>query len=388
MKFKSLLIIGLIFAMAFAVGLGAGAEEPRRGGTLTHLATSSPDNLDPQGTVMAISWWVFARMVDTLTARDHNLEIVPHLAESWEMSEDGLTWTFHLRRGVRFHDGTPFNAEAAAFSFNRFVAEALVGILPQLKETVAVDEYTIEMRLTVPAPRFLDDLASAYAGIISPAAVKKYGEDFGIKNMVGTGPFKFYEFIPGDRVTMVRNEEYTWGPAFVKNPGPAHIERIVLKVIPEAMTRVMEFEDRAARGDAVTAMIPPADVLRLKADPDIQTLTTLVSGADILFINTTIWPFDDLRVREALIHAIDTRPVVEYVLEGLAVPAYTFISPTQIDYALAVGPIPPRSGARSILKEHWRCSLRLAGYQVLMGFWFTRRPAGERSLGYWPIQDM
>ncbi|MCI2425395.1 ABC transporter substrate-binding protein, partial [Candidatus Acetothermia bacterium] len=192
----------------------------------------------------------------------------------------------------------------------------------------------------------------------------------------------------GDRVTMVRNEEYTWGPAFVKNPGPAHIERIVLKVIPEAMTRVMEFEDRAARGDAVTAMIPPADVLRLKADPDIQTLTTLVSGADILFINTTIWPFDDLRVREALIHAIDTRPVVEYVLEGLAVPAYTFISPTQIDYALAVGPIPPRSGARSILKEHWRCSLRLAGYQVLMGFWFTRRPAGERSLGYWPIQDM
>ena len=383
MKFKSLLIIGLIFAMAFAVGLGAGAEEPRRGGTLTHLATSSPDNLDPQGTVMAISWWVFARMVDTLTARDHNLEIVPHLAESWEMSEDGLTWTFHLRRGVRFHDGTPFNAEAAAFSFNRFVAEALVGILPQLKETVAVDEYTIEMRLTVPAPRFLDDLASAYAGIISPAAVKKYGEDFGIKNMVGTGPFKFYEFIPGDRVTIVRNEEYTWGPAFVKNPGPAHIERIVLKVIPEAMTRVMEFEDRAARGDAVTAMIPPADVLRLKADPDIQTLTTLVSGADILFINTTIWPFDDLRVREALIHAIDTRPVVEYVLEGLAVPAYTFISPTQIDYALAVGPIPPRSGARSILKEHWRCSLRLAGYQVLMGFWFTRRPAGERNLGCW-----
>ena len=343
MKFKSLLIIGLIFAMAFAVGLGAGAEEPRRGGTLTHLVSASPDNIDPHGTVMGVSAWVFSRMLDTLVARDHNLKIVPHLAESWEMSPDGLTWTFQLRRGVQFHDGTPFNAEAAAFSFNRFVEVALIGgvVLVQLKETVAVDEYTIEMRLTVPAPWFLDDLTSAYTGIISPAAVKKYGEDFGIKNMVGTGPFKFYEFIPGDRVTIVRNEEYTWGPAFVKNPGPAHIERIVLKVIPEAMTRVMEFEDRVARGDAVTAVIPPGEVLRLKADPDVQTLTRPTTGADFLSINTTIWPFDDVRLREALIHAIDTEAIVEYVLEGLAIPAYTYISPAQIGYKYAAGPIPP-----------------------------------------------
>jgi peptide/nickel transport system substrate-binding protein len=339
---KNVLVASVVLLALNLVAVGYPApSEPQPGGTLTHLAPASPDNLDPQGTVMAISFWVFARMLDTLTARDHNLEIAPHLAESWEMSEDGLTWTFQLRRGVRFHDGTPFNAEAAAFSFNRFVAEALVGILPQLKETVAVAEYTIEMRLTEPAPRFLDDLTSAYAGIISPAAVEKYGEDFGIVNMVGTGPFKFYEFIPGDRVTIVRNEEYTWGPPFVKNPGPAHLERIVLEIIPEDMTRVMEFESRAARGDAVTAVIPPIEAPRLKADPAIQHITMLAAGADILFINTTLWPFDDVRVRRALIYAIDTRPIVEHVLEGLAEPAYTFISPTQIDYELAVGPLPP-----------------------------------------------
>ncbi|MBS3933389.1 MAG: hypothetical protein KGZ35_03450 [Truepera sp.] len=290
---------------------------------------------------MAISFWVFSLLVDTLVAYDQNLEIVPHLAESWEMSEDGLTWTFHLRRGVRFHDGTPFNAEAAAFSFNRFVAEAPVGILAQLKETVAVAEYTIEMRLTEPAPMFLNDLTSACAGIISPAAVAKYGEDFGIVNMVGTGPFKFHEFIPGERVVVVRNDEYTWGPAFVANPGPAHLERIELLVVPEPMTRVMEFEDRVRRGDAVTAAIPPGDILRLRADPAIQTLERLAPGASVLWINTTLWPFDDLRLREALNHAINARDIVEFVLEGMAEPAYTFISSAQIGYEWAVGPIPP-----------------------------------------------
>ncbi len=290
---------------------------------------------------MAISFWIFSLIVDTLVARDHNLEIVPHLAESWEMSEDGLTWTFHLRRGVRFHDGTPFNAEAAAFSFNRFVEVAPVGILAALKETVAVDEYTIEMRLTETAPRLIDDLTSAYAGIVSPAAVEKYGKDFGIVNMVGSGPFKFDKFIPGDRVELVRNEEYRWGPAFVKNRGPAWLERIVLMVIPEDMTRVMEFEDRVRKGEAVTAAIPTGDILRLKADPDVQTIEMLAMGAEILFIQTTLWPFDDIRMREALCHAINAKDIVEFVMDGLAVPAYTFISSAQIGYADAAGPIPP-----------------------------------------------
>jgi len=338
MNKRILVILSLLLLSISIVTIGTAGPIP--GGTLTFLASASPDNLDPQATVMAVSWWVFSLIVDTLTARDHNMEIVPHLAESWKMSEDGLTWIFHLRRGVRFHDGTPFNAEAAAFSFNRFVEVAPIGVLAALKETVVIDEYTIEMRLTGPAPMLLDDLASAYAGIISRAAVEKYGEDHGIVNMVGTGPFKFDKFIPGDRVELVRNEKYTWGPGFVANPGPAWLARIVLKVIPEGMTRVMEFEHRVARGDAVTAAIPVGDILRLKVDPAIQTLTNPATGADILFINTTIWPFDNVRMREALIHAIDTQSIVEFVLEGLAVPAYTFISPPQIGYAWAAGPIP------------------------------------------------
>ncbi len=281
-------------------------------------------------------------MLDTLTELGHNLEPVPHLAESWEMSEDGLTWTFHLRRGVRFHDGTPFNAEAVAFTLNRLVATGIGGRLPQLKETVVVDEYTVELRLTEPAPMFPFDLASDYIGMLSPAAVEKYGEDFGILNMVGTGPFKFHEFIPGDRVVLVRNEEYTWGPAFVENRGPAFLDRIVLKVIPEDMTRVMEFEDRVGRGEAVfMTAIPTGDVLRLKADPAIQTITRPSPGAEMIWINITIWPFDDIRVREALIHAIDTEAIIEFVMDGLAIPAITHLAPSQIGYEHAIGPIKP-----------------------------------------------
>jgi peptide/nickel transport system substrate-binding protein len=159
--------------------------------------------------------------------------------------------------------------------------------------------------------------------------------------MVGTGPFKFYEFIPGDRVELVRNEEYTWGPDFVENPGPAYLERIELLVIPEDMTRVMEFEARVGRGEAVTAAIPTGDVPRLKADPAIQTLSRPATGADILFINTTLWPFDDVRVREAICHAINTKDIIEFVLDGLAAPAYTFISSAQTGYEWAAGPLPP-----------------------------------------------
>jgi peptide/nickel transport system substrate-binding protein len=128
----------------------------------------------------------------------------------------------------------------------------------------------------------------------------------------------------------------------VENPGPAYLERIELLVIPEAMTRVMEFEDRVRKGEAVyTTAIPTGDVLRLKADPAIQAITTPTTGAEMIWINTTIWPFDDIRVREALIHSIDAKTIIEYVRDGLAIPAITHLSPAQIGYEHAIGPIKP-----------------------------------------------
>ena len=328
MKFRTVLIVTLVLIVAFAVGVGA--EGPRQGGELTILQSASADNVDPQRTTLSASWWVFSMIVDNLTALGHNLEPEPHLAESWKMSEDGLTWTFHLRRGVRFHDGTPLNAEAVAFSLNRFVTTApLKWMLAPVEEAIAVDEYTVELRLKEPFPLLLYMLSVDYTGIISPAALEKYGDDFGIKGMVGTGPFKLQEFVPGDKVVLVRNEEYTWGPPHVENKGPAHLERIIFRVIPEGMTRIMELE----RGrNMLTPAIPLVDWVRLKADPNIQVIEVPGRGADYIAFNVTKWPFDDVRIRQAFIHAIDVEPIIAVVLEGLAVRAYGITAPGQIGY--------------------------------------------------------
>jgi peptide/nickel transport system substrate-binding protein len=339
MKFRSVLTVVLILGIAFAIGSSIEAEEPKRGGELVVLQSISPDNVSPQHTVLAASWWVFSKMVDTLVAFDHNLEPVPYLAESWEVSEDGLTWTFHLRKDVKFHDGTPFNAEVAAWSLNRFIAEAgAAWTLRPVKEVVAVDEYTIEIRTEKVFPALLMRLASHYTGFISPAALEKYGDKFGIEGMVGTGPFKFHEFIPGDRVVLVRNDEYTWGPAFAENQGPPHLEKLIFKVIPEDVTRILELE--VGKG-TLTWEVPTVEVKRLMDLPHIQVITAPEWAVDFIMFNTADPLFKDVRVRRAIAHAIDVDPIIEFVFEGFADRAYGPVGPAMTEYYEGVKELAP-----------------------------------------------
>jgi peptide/nickel transport system substrate-binding protein len=337
MKFKSLLTVMIVVTVAFAMGFGAvGAT---RGGELVILQSISPDNVSPQHTVLAASWWVFSKMVSTLVAFDHNLEPVPYLAKSWEVAEDGLTWTFHLREDVKFHDGTPFNAETTAWSLNRFIAEAgAAWLLRPVEEVVAVGEYTIEMKTKEIFPALLMRLSSHYTGFISPTAFEKYEEGLGITHMVGSGPFKFYEFIPGERVVLVRNDEYVWGPAFAKNRGPAHLERMVFKVIPEDMTRILELE--VGKG-TMTWEVPPGEVKRLIAAPHIQVITAPEWAVDFIMFNMADPLFEDVRVRRAIAHAINVDPIIEYVLEGLADRAYGPVGPAMTEYYEGVKELAP-----------------------------------------------
>jgi peptide/nickel transport system substrate-binding protein len=337
---KRVLVITITLAMLLSISIVTiGAAGPIRGGELVVLQSISPDNISPQHTVLAASWWVFSKMVSTLVAFDHNLEPVPYLAESWKVSEDGLTWTFHLRRDVKFHDGTPFNAEAAAWSLNRFIAEARAAWqLRPVKEVVAVDEYTIEIRTKDIFPALLMRLASHYTGFISPAALEKYGAGFGIKGMVGTGPFKFQEFIPGDRVVLVRNDEYVWGPAFAENRGPAHLGGLVFKVIPEDMTRILELE---VGKRMMTWEVPTVDVARLIAAPHIQVITAPEWAVDFIMFNLADPLFEDVRVRRAIAHAIDIDPIIEFVLEGFADRAYGPVGPAMTEYYEGVKELAP-----------------------------------------------
>jgi len=323
---KRILVIITTLALLLSISIVTiGTAGPIPGGELVLLWATEPDILDPHRTTLTVSNWVHSRIGDRLVTVDHNLNIVPSLAKSWDVSEDGLIWTFHLRRGVRFHDGQPLNADAVVFTIPRFIRMSPVGWrLAPVQEVKAIDDYTVEFRLARTYPIFLHKLAMIYSSILSPAAVEKYGADYGRVAAIGTGPFKFYEWITGERLVLVRNEEYTWGPAHVANKGPAHLERITLRFIPEAIARILELEIGVG---TMTFDVPTIDVSRLVKDPDIQVLKAPGFGLAYMALNVEDRFLADVRVRRAINHAIDKEMIVEAVLEGLAFVAHGTLSP-------------------------------------------------------------
>jgi peptide/nickel transport system substrate-binding protein len=206
----------------------------------------------------------------------------PMLATHWEVADDGLTWTFYLREGVKFHDGTPFTAEAVKFSLERIL-------------------------------EFPAHLAHGLGYIISPASVDEEGN---VVEPVGTGPFKFHEHLPGEKVVVVRNEEH-WR-------GTPKLEKITFVVIPDHHTRIMALE--AGEVDVIQ-FVPEGEVARLEAHPEITVLTTPSVRTHFLVFNTETEPFDDILVRQAVDYAINQEALVEHILDGIGVPARGPISP-------------------------------------------------------------
>ena len=244
------------------------------------------------------------RILEPLIFRDVELGHIPGLATSWEVSADGLTWTIQLREGVKFHDGTLFNAEAVKHNLER-VAERWPGRFGAIKSIEAVGEYTVKVIHEEPFVPFHYSLAWPGAAMISPAAIDEEGK---VSEPIGTGPFKRVEWVTGEKLVMERNEDY-WG----EKP---KLERVTLKVIPDRTTRIMALE--AGEIDMIidTGGVSPEHVPVLLMHPEIEVLT--VSGAvpHYMTLNTRSVFFDDVRVRRAIMHAIDPASIISYALEG------------------------------------------------------------------------
>jgi peptide/nickel transport system substrate-binding protein len=313
------------------------------------------------GSVFALTLQMFEPLV---TIDPETLEFAPSLAESWEMSEDGLTWTFKLREGVKFHDGTPLNAEAVAFSFNRIIdpetkspaAAPLLG--GNLESTEAVDEYTVQFNLKNPFAGFLDALSANYGGLVpvSPAAVEKWGEDFG-HHPVGTGPFIFEEWDPGDHITLVKNPDYNWGPeALYDHSGPADLDEIVVRFVGEATMRTAMLE----KGEADVIAAPSSiDVKRFREDPNLQILGGLRPGtSSVLWFNVEKSPTDDIQVRKACLHVIDWDEVNDLVYHGTSDVGNSLLLPTTFGYDPAFDfdkwyPLDPEKGKQILEEAGW-----------------------------------
>src|SRR3989304_7248091 len=195
---------GVPLALAVGVGLASVAwaqGQPQVGGTLVYAAGAEPDSLDPANTDSNPGEAVGRMMNNFLVKFDAKLNLVPDLASSWTQSKDGLTWTFKLRKGVKFHDGTPFNAQVVKYNFDRFLGpeKPLKSSLhtPIIESVRVVDDYTVKFTLKVPFAFFLNNLAHSATAMVSPEAHTKWGKDLTL-HPVGTGPFKFVEGVRGD----------------------------------------------------------------------------------------------------------------------------------------------------------------------------------------------
>ncbi|MCI2425181.1 glutathione ABC transporter substrate-binding protein [Candidatus Acetothermia bacterium] len=345
-KTKKLVFISIIVvSLVLSVGLlGAGAG-PRYGGRLIIALGVEPPTLDVIRMACSPAATVSQHITQPLVYLDVDGTIDPSLAKSWEVSPDGLVWIIQLRDDVKFHDGTPFNAEAVKFNLDRFLDPASRApfrfLIARITEVEVAGEFTVKIHLDAPFAPMLAHLSHSFIGMLSPTAVKALGEGVQIVTYpVGTGPFKIYEWVRGERITLVANEDY-WG-------GRPYLDEIVWKIVPEDAARVMMLE----AGDVHHIYrVPPMDVPRLEADPAITIVRETSVRVIYVGFNNLMPPFTDVRVRRAINYAINREAIVEYVLGGAGRVATAPIVPAVFGYH-TVGPWPYNpERARELLAE-------------------------------------
>jgi peptide/nickel transport system substrate-binding protein len=281
---------------------------PRRGGSIVMATTADVDNLDPALTGGTIASQLKRMIYSSLVRQLPDKTLKPDLASSWQVSPDGQTWTFNLVKGVKFHDGTPFNAQAVKYHFDRLYSaerpQTFRNFEPYLDRVEVVDDNTVRMITKFPDAFFLERVAGArYA---SPDAHQKYGKDLA-KNPVGTGPFKFKEWIPDVRVVLLRNDDYFGEKAY--------LDQITIRAVPEAGARTIGLES----GDIQLAdAIASEHIERLKRNPNVNVSIRPTFNQLTVGMQVTKKPFDELKVRQALNYAVDTQTIGKTIYDGLA----------------------------------------------------------------------
>lgn len=254
---------------------------------------------------------------DTLVQyRENTTDLEPALAETWTRSADALTWTFYLRDGIHFHDGTPFNADAVVFSLSRPLVLFRDFHDQFINQIIALDPLTVQIQLKMPYAPFISTLAGTSFSIVSPAAIQNLGE-----HPVGTGPFKFVRWEKGDKIVLNANNNYWTGK-------PA-LNCIIFRSIPDNAMRLAELQ----AGNLHIMEFPnPDEIPMIQSDPQLELLKQPSLNTGYLAMNMEKQPFDNLKVRLAINHAINKVDIVERLYHGLGIPAKNPIPPTLWSY--------------------------------------------------------
>jgi peptide/nickel transport system substrate-binding protein len=326
-------------------------------------ATSLNPVIATDGQSYIAEWPIF----DSLVELDDKLNVRPLLAESWDVSKDGLTYTFKLKKGVKWHDGKPFTARDVAFTFysvldpkvttpHRAYFDALASFPeltnkdnPRKPEELAVkpvevlDDHTVRFRLRYPSGSLLAVLTNPRAGIVPEHVLK--GQDLNTaefnRKPIGTGPFKFVEWRRGERIVLEANEQYHGG-----RPG---LNRLIYRVIPDAVVLLQELK---AGGVDFVDRPPLQDVAQLKQTPGLKVLVTENTSYTYFGFRQDLPPFDDVRVRRAFYHAVDVPTIVKEVLQGYAAIATGQFAPSSWAFDPSVKPYAyDPSRAKALLAE-------------------------------------
>jgi peptide/nickel transport system substrate-binding protein len=259
---------------------------------------------------------------DCLVQQAEDQSFHPHLATSWEVTPDGLTWIFHLKAGVTFHDGEPFDAETIRWWVPKFAGTENAYLVEAIDRVEAVDPLTVRFVMKHPDANLLYNLSSGFMGIPAPKAYDAAGADYGTKVAVGTGPYRLEKFTTGVETVLKRNDAYRWASALSKNAGPAAIETLTLREIGDPSTAFLEMR---TGGVDLVVDVPPAVVPRYQTLKNVTMTSMPGFGIFYMPINTTVEPFTDPKVRKATALSIDRKEIVDNLYAGKGKASTTFL---------------------------------------------------------------
>ncbi len=331
-----------VIGLAMTTALVSVAEAA---GTLTIGRREDGTTFDPIASAQNVDFWVFSNVFEVLVRVDNEGQnLLPGLAESWEVSEDGLTYTFHLRN-AKFSDGTPVTSEDAVYSLTR-IRDSELSLWQDsyavIKDLATPDARTLVVTLNGPSAPFLSTLAMPGASIVSKAAMEAMGEEAFAEKPVGSGAFQVEEWRRGDRVILTKNPHY-WDAANVSLDGVEWVS------IPDDNTRMLAVQS----GEIDAAIyVPFARVAELQASPDLTVIINPSTREDHLLLNHEHAPLDDVRVRQAIDFAIDKQAIVDTVTFGIGEVANSYIPRGALYHSEENGarPFDPEA-ARALLAE-------------------------------------
>jgi len=300
---------------------GAQPQEPVHGGTLVVAEMAEPPGLDPTADAAAcIDRVLQHNLFEGLVKIDNKGNILPGVAEIWEISEDGLEYTFYLRDNVKFHNERELVADDIKFTFERDVDPATGHPHPEyyanIAEIVVVDKYTIKFKMKVVTPGFLYYLTEGDSIIVPTEEVDRLKS-----HPIGTGPFKFVEWARGDHITLARFEDY------YKKELP-YLDEVIFKFIPDPSSALAALQ----AGNVDVSYVTGENVPVVEADPNLKIISGPQNLVQIMAINNSREPFDDVRVRRAICHAVNREEIIEGVMFGYGTPIGSHLTPVSPYY--------------------------------------------------------